>query len=239
VSTDAVSGDSVVRADHSLDHPAWTSLHGSHARFALTHGDAARYQPDVAPFVAVSDTPGDNVWADLFALMGGGATATLIDPPLPFPPGWEVVGMGLGVQMVEQSIDPAHDAEAVELGAADVPEMLDLVARTKPGPFLPRTIELGRYLGIKRDGRLVAMAGERVQPPGWTEISAVCTDEAYRGQGLGARLVLAVAAGIHDRGDRAFLHALATNASAIRLYETLGFVLRRERAFTTVQLPDS
>jgi ribosomal protein S18 acetylase RimI-like enzyme len=226
-----------VIADRGLDHPAWTSLQGVHAQFAQTHGDAARYQPDVAPFVAVSDTPGSNVWADLLALVGAGGTATLIDPPQPWPTGWEVVGKGHGVQMVEESVDGVRDAEAVELGAADVPEMLDLVARTKPGPFLPRTIELGRYLGIRRDGRLVAMAGERVQPPGWTEISAVCTDEAYRGQGLGARLVLAVAAGIHDRGDRAFLHALATNATAIRLYESLGFVLRRTRAFTTVQLP--
>ena len=224
-------------ADRGLDHPAWTSLQGVHAQFAQTHGDAARYQPDVAPFVAVSDTPGSNVWADLLALVGAGGTATLIDPPQPWPAGWEVVGTGQGVQMVEESVVGVHDADAVELGAADVPEMLDLVARTKPGPFLPRTIELGRYLGIRRDGRLVAMAGERVQPPGWTEISAVCTDEAYRGHGLGARLVLAVAAGIHDRGDRAFLHALATNATAIRLYESLGFVLRRTRAFTTVQLP--
>lgn len=224
-------------ADRGLDHPAWTSLQGAHKQFAQTHGDAARYQPDVAPFVAVSDTPGSNVWADLFALMGAGGTATLIDPPQPWPAGWEVVGTGQGVQMVEESVVGVHDAETVELVATDVPEMLDLVARTKPGPFLPRTIELGRYLGIRRDGRLVAMAGERVQPPGWTEISAVCTDEAYRGQGLGARLVRAVAAGIHDRGDRAFLHAHATNASAIRLYESLGFVLRRTRTFTTVQLP--
>jgi len=229
----------VVIPDRSLDHPAWTALHAGHAQFALTHGDAARYQPDVAPFVAVSDAPGDSVWADLFALVGGGATATLIDPPQPLPAGWEVVGMGHGVQLVEESIDAVHDDEAIELAARDVPEMLDLVARTKPGPFLPRTIELGHYLGIRRDGRLVAMAGERVQPPGWTEISAVCTDDAYRGQGLGARLVRAVAAGIHDRGERAFLHALASNANAIRLYESLGFVMRRDRAFTTVQLPDS
>jgi len=185
----------------------------------------------------VSDTPGASVWADLFALIGPGGTAILVDPPQPFPSDWQVIATGQGVQMVETSVDSAHDGEAVELGASDVPEMLDLVERTKPGPFLPRTIELGRYLGIRREGRLVAMAGERMRPPGWTEISAVCTDEGYRGQGLGARLVLAVAAGIHERGDCAFLHALATNANAIRLYESLGFVLRRSREFRTVQLP--
>ena len=118
--------------------------------------------------------------------MGPGGTATLIDPPQPFPPGWEVVGMGYGVQLVERSVHGAHDTEAVELSAADVPEMLDLVARTKPGPFLPRTIQLGRYLGIRRDGRLIAMAGERVQPPALTgDQSAVCTDEDYSRTGSG------------------------------------------------------
>ena len=91
--------------------------------------------------------------------------------------------------------------------AADVPEILDLVARTQPGPFRPRTIELGTYLGFRHDGALVAMAGERLHPAGWTEISAVCTDPAYRGRGLATRLVSAVGAGIAERGDRVLLHA--------------------------------
>jgi GNAT superfamily N-acetyltransferase len=79
--------------------------------------------------------------------------------------------------------------------------MLDLVARTRPGPFLARTPHLGTYLGIRRGGALVAMAGERMRPPGWTEISAVCTDPAHRGQGLAARLVRAVALVVRERGD--------------------------------------
>ena len=101
------------------------------------------------------------------------------------------------------------DPEAVRLGPADVPEMLDLVARTEPGPFVPRTIALGTYLGIRRGGALVAMAGERMRPPGWGEISAVCTDPAHRGQGLAGRLVRAVGAVIRERGDVPFLHAAA------------------------------
>jgi ribosomal protein S18 acetylase RimI-like enzyme len=115
--------------------------------------------------------------------------------------------------------------------------MLDLVARTRPGPFLPRTPELGTYLGIRRGGRLVAMAGERMHPPGWTEVSAVCTDSAYRGQGLGARLVRAVVAGVRARDESAFLHAAATNTGAIRLYESLGFRLRVRMAFLAVRVP--
>jgi predicted GNAT family acetyltransferase len=116
-----------------------------------------------------------------------------------------------------------------------VPEILELIACTEPGPFLPRTIELGTYLGIRRDGILVAMAGERQHPPGWTEISAVCTHGAYRGRGLATRLVRAVAAGIRERGETPFLHAIATTTNAIRLYESIGFTLRRRTAFTVFQ----
>jgi predicted GNAT family acetyltransferase len=124
----------------------------------------------------------------------------------------------------------------VRLGPADVPQILDLVERTRPGPFRPRTIELGQYLGIRHGERLVALAGERLHPAGWTEISAVCTDPAYRGRGLASRLVSAVGAGIAERGDRVLLHGLATNP-AIGLYLSLGFRLRRLTEFRSVTSP--
>jgi ribosomal protein S18 acetylase RimI-like enzyme len=109
-------------------------------------------------------------------------------------------------------------ADLVVLGAVDVPEMLDLVARTRPGPFEPETYRLGTYLGVRRAGWLVAMAGERLHPPGYTEISAVCTDPGVRGQGLASTLVRAVAHNIRERGEIPFMHAAATNVNAIRLY---------------------
>lgn len=141
------------------------------------------------------------------------------------------------VQLVDDGVVAVPDDEAIRLTTADVPEMLALVERTRPGPFLPRTIELGTYLGVRRAGELIAMAGERLHPPGWTEISAVCTDTAYRGQGLATGLVHAVAHGIRQRGDTPFLHAAAGNTNAIRLYESLGFRLRRTRTFQTVRIP--
>ena len=141
------------------------------------------------------------------------------------------------MQLVDVSLVKEPDPEAIRLTAADVPEILDLVDRTQPGPFRPRTIELGTYLGIRRNGALVAMAGERLHPPGWTEISAVCTDPAYRGQGLATRLVSAVGAGIADRGDRVLLHAAARNVTAIRLYLAIGFQLRRRTTFFSVKAP--
>lgn len=125
----------------------------------------------------------------------------------------------------------------VELGEADVPEMLDLVARTRPGPFWPDTHQLGRYVGIRERGRLVAMAGERLRPPGWTEISAVCTAPEARGRGLAARLVADVAAHVAARGERPFLHVSAQNTSAITLYERLGFEVRRPVTFRGYRIP--
>ena len=136
--------------------------------------------------------------------------------------------------MIEEQVTGADCAEAIPLGAADVPEMLELVAQTEPGPFLPRTIELGDYLGIRRDGALVAMAGERFRLDGWTEISAVCTKPDHRGQGLASRLVGALIAGIKRRSERAFLHVIATNTGAIGLYEELGFRVRQTATLTVL-----
>jgi ribosomal protein S18 acetylase RimI-like enzyme len=138
--------------------------------------------------------------------------------------------------MTGDRLEVAVDPEAVLLGRADVPEILGLVARTHPGPFLPRTVELGTYLGIRRHGELVAMAGERLHPDGWTEISAVCTDEAWRGHGFATRLTRAVGAAIRTRGDIPFLHAVATNP-AIKLYEQLGFEHRRAIVFAAARVP--
>ena len=217
---------------HPLDNPLWAALSGPQAHLAVRLGRAARFPPDISPFAAVAD---DGAWADLAALVGEGGTAVVPGAPEVPPPGWELVGVIPGVQMDGTRLDVAADPEAVALGPADVPEMLDLVERTQPGPFLPRTITLGTYLGIRRGGALVAMAGERMRPPGWTEISAVCTDPAHRGRGLAARLVRAVGAVIRERGDVPFLHTTADNAGAIRLYDALGFRLRREILFGAVR----
>lgn len=222
---------------HVLDHPALASLTGPHARFAERRGRVLRYPVDVSPWTALPAEPDARDWADLAALAGPGA-----EVPLPgfvgrVPADWEITFRVEGVQLVDDGLAAAPDPEAVRLGPADVPEMLGLIARTEPGPFLPRTIELGTYLGIRRQGALVAMAGERLHPPGYTEISAVCTDPAFRGRGLASRLVLAVAHGIRARGETPFLHTGARNTNAVRLYESLGFRLRRRTAFLAARAP--
>ncbi|MHA6758651.1 GNAT family N-acetyltransferase [Streptacidiphilus sp. PAMC 29251] len=224
---------------HPLDNPARASLLGPHAHFAEGLGDVLRYPADVSPFVALPDEPDEQTWRDVAALLGPGAIVPVAGLRQAPPPHWEAVMNGAGVQLVDDGVAAAPDPEAVRLGAEDVPEMLDLVARAQPGPFLPRTVELGTYLGIRRGGELVAMAGERLHPPGWTEISAVCTAENARGQGLATRLVLAVAHGIRERGETPFMHASAGNTNAIRLYRSLGFRLRREVTFLGLRVPET
>ena len=213
-----------------LDNAIWSSLAGPHAALAERHGSAARYPDEIAVFQAIADPDDPAAWAALATLNGPGAAVLLARAPVAGARGGGG-NAGAGVQLVDVGLRAEPDPEAVVLGAADVPEILDLVERTKPGPFRPRTIELGTYLGIRRDGRLVALAGERLHPPGWTEISAVCTDPAFRRQGLGTRLVRAVAYGIRARGETPLMHASADNTNAIRLYESIGFHLRRTVTF--------
>ncbi len=222
---------------HPLDNPVWASLTGPHDGFAQRHGQALRYPPDVSPWAAIPSAAGDDAWRDLGVLAGVGSTTLVAGDPRTPPAGWDEVVRIPGVQMVGTGLEVGSDDEAEVLGAADVPEMIDLVARTRPGPFVARTRQMGTYLGIRRGGALVAMAGERLRPPGFSEISAVCTADDHRGQGLGSRLVRAVGAVIRERGDVPFLHASATNVGAVRLYEQLGFVVRREVEFGVFRVP--
>jgi ribosomal protein S18 acetylase RimI-like enzyme len=197
-----------------------------------------RYPPDVSPFAAMPAVPGPADWLAAAELVGRSGTVLVSGPRREPPPGWELLGMDTeAVQLVDAGVTPVAAPDAVRLGAADVPEMLELVERTQPGPFRPRTVEPGTYLGIRRDGALVAMAGERLHPPGWTEISAVCTAPEHRGQGLAARLVRALAHRIRERGETPFLHAAGSNVNAIRLYESLGFRLRGRTTFAAFRTP--
>jgi len=212
-----------------LDNPVWHALTGPQAAFSEGSSLALRYQTDVGAFAALPDEVGPDAWAALRRLVGPRGVAVLFRPgPVALPDDWEIKGTMNTLQMVATERIGEPDDDFTALGPADVDDMLALVKRTRPGPFMQRTVELGTYLGRREaaDGRLVAMTGERVHPAGYTELSAVCTDADARKRGLARRLVRAVAAGIEARGETPILHVLADNHSAIRVYESLRFTIR-------------
>ena len=185
-------------------------------------------------FAAVPDDASPEAWDGLRELVGPGGSAILARPIEP-PDAGPCRSCTVPPDVAPDALTPANDAATradtiTPLTDADVPEMLALVERTKPGPFGPRTIELGTYLGIRDRERkdLVAMAGERLHPPGYTEISAVCTDAAHRGRGLASLLVRALVQGIRDRGETPFLHLTRARTRPARAsYSELGFETRR------------
>jgi ribosomal protein S18 acetylase RimI-like enzyme len=219
----------------NLQNPVYAALTGPHAEFAEIRGNARRYPTAMAPFLALPDEPTDEDWADAAQLLGSGGGAALIRPEFTVPDSFKLDRHIDLVQFTAPADLPAADPEAVVLGVDDVPEMLALVALTDPGPFRSRTIELGTYLGVRRDGELIAMAGTRFALPQYTEISAVCTHPSYQGQGLARRLIRAVAHRIESAGRTPFLHTGAANTNAIRLYNALGFTLTNQMKVTIVE----
>jgi ribosomal protein S18 acetylase RimI-like enzyme len=223
---------------HLLDNPAYAALTTHQAELAEVRGRVCRYPPAVAPFLALPPDATAEDWGDAAELIGHGGFAGIVHDGAA-PEGWSEVRRFGVTQMIGCDATGSPDPEAVILACADVPEMLELVAATQPGPFLERTIELGTYLGVRREGMLVAIAGERMHLDGWTEISAVCTLPAFRGQRFASRLVNDLIARIHARHERPFLHVMTSNTPAITLYEALGFTARRTTTITVLAHPDS
>jgi len=238
-----------VTSPDPLTNPAWHALTTRHRSLAVGDGRARRYRDDVSVFWAVDELD-DGGWAALAELAGPGAGAVLVREALGEPPpGWERLGGGTGDQMVLRELDgdagtdpgdgpPPTSVPPIRLLTDEaVGEMLALVELARPGPFLARTIEMGDYFGVFDGSRLVAMAGERMRLPGFTEISAVCTHPDARGRGLGTALTRHVARGILDRGETPILHVRRDNHDAIRVYERLGFTVHRSIDFVWYRAP--
>jgi predicted GNAT family acetyltransferase len=220
---------------HPLDRPVWSALTGRWAGLTLVEGAARRLAPDFGLFAAAPDTTSASL-ADLGALVRMHGEVGLMEPdPWPAPPGTTATTLPCW-QMAAQAPPPAaqSDFAILPLGEADAAEMLGLATITRPGPFFSRTHQLGPFIGVKVDGRLVAMAGERIRAEGFGEISGVCTHPDHRGRGYAAALMTRVAERIFARGETPVLHTLADNAGAIALYERLGFAFRREMTFTVL-----
>lgn len=214
---------------HELDRPAWTSLvsrHRTHSEGGVT---AKRYPPSVVPFAASRDDSPESLEA-LAALVGPDDSAVLLQADdVRLPVGLHVTARFEGVQMLAQRPMKTFEDRRIErLGWADAEEMLALASLTQPGPFTLRALDIGRFWGIRENGKLVAMAGERMAQSGYVELSGVCSHPDVRGRGLARLLSCYVAGQISERGDAPYLHAIASNEIAIRLYESIGFVVRTE-----------
>jgi predicted GNAT family acetyltransferase len=213
-----------------LDRPAWSSLTTAHADLAQGGALALRYPPEVNVFVAPADH-GAEALAAAAALVTPGDRAYIVQAePAPDLPGLAVVRRRPLVQMVFAGPLPPQepDTEIAPLDESDAVEMLALATLQQPGPFRRETYRMGRFVGVKCEGRLAAMAGERFQFPGFCELSGVSTHPDFGGQGFGTRLSTQVTQAILDRGETPFLHAWRDNHGAIAIYERLGYRIRRE-----------
>lgn len=212
---------------HPLDAPVWQALTTRQAALALGDGGARRFDPDYGLFAAVAAHDVDH-HAALADLVAPGETIGLFElaPPAALP-GFRCIKTARCVQMLAANPPPAT-IDAIALGDEDAAEMLALAGLTRPGPFFHRTHRFGGFLGIRVDGRLAAMAGTRLALPGHREVSGVCTHPDFRGRGLAAGLIAAVADAIRAAGDTPFLTSYADNAGAIALYRRLGFAPREE-----------
>jgi ribosomal protein S18 acetylase RimI-like enzyme len=228
----------VAVTEHPLDNVVWHALNGPRRGLGEVQGRAARFHADVSPFGAIADTSPES-WRDLAALVGPGNVTSLFRPGIERPGDWEeLYTVPCGQLVAEHVVTDGESDGLVALTDDDVPDMLDLVAATKPGPFALRTISFGGYVGLRDDdGRLLAMAGERLSAGGFTEVSAVCTAADQQGKGLGTRMVKALVESIRARGEEAFLHVADTNVNAYRLYLALGFTERCKASALVVRSP--
>ena len=230
---------SVHDASHPLDYPIWTAL--TTTQQALAEGDARarRFLTEITPFAATADMSSES-FAALGALMSPPDIAVLFTPdPVNPPAEFKIVLADTGEQLIGTPVEtPANGVDIATLGVDDVPAMIELTTLTKPGPFSARTHELGTFLGIRVDGQLVAMAGERMKPAHYTEITAVCVHPSHRGRGYGQMLLSAVSRQIVSRGEIPFLHVFTNNHSAIALYRRQGMEIRRRLHVTVLKKED-
>lgn len=224
--------------NHPLDNVIWQALTTRQANFSETCGDARRFMREVTLLSAFREA-NDQGYASLADLAGpGGTTALFLDNPYKARKGWEVISTAPLLQMVCGNGGIAASAsslEITELGPQNSGEMIALTSLTKPGPFGKRTYELGNYVGIRQNGKLLAMSGQRLQVPGYTEVSAVCTHPEHTGNGYAAALMLQVMHRIRQRGETPFLHVRGDNARAIALYERLGFRIRKRGYYAVLR----
>lgn len=231
----AVSADRVQKARvpvSELDNPFWASLRSRHAVLAASVDGAARYPAEYAPFLGL-ERAGIDVAEALPALVGRGESVYLLGvAPARVPPGWRLEAFApLAQRVCGRPLDVPDGPAAIALGETHRADVLALTARVYPHYFRERTMDLGRYFGIYEDGCLAAMIGERLGTADCREISAVCTHPDFSGRGYARRLLALLTNDLLAAGHTPFLHVSHANTRADRLYERIGYALRRDIGF--------
>lgn len=221
---------------HPLDRPIWSALTTSQRALAEGEGPARRYPVAITPFADMEDLSAKS-FAALGDLMADQEVAVLFTPEaVDAPAMFKVLLAKTGEQMIGTPAESSiRGAEIETLGFADVPAMMALTELTKPGPFNVRTHELGTFLGVRVDGELVAMTGERMKPGNYTEMTAICVHPSHRGRGYAQALMAAISRRIAARGEIPFLHVFSDNTSAIALYRRQGMEIRRHLHVTVLR----
>ncbi|MBM9403585.1 GNAT family N-acetyltransferase [Gluconacetobacter azotocaptans] len=218
-----------------LDRPVWNALAGRQAPLSIGTPNARRFDPAIGPFGAARRNTAGRL-ATLARLSATDDLWLVEKEPIAAPDGAVIVHSAECLQMVAAHVSEQDRSFPFrDLGEADAADMLALATLTAPGPFRAGTWRLGGFIGIRDNGRLVAMAGERLKPGNFTEISGVCTHPEYRGRGYAGFLMRVVAKRILARGEQPFLHSYANNAGAIALYESLGFRAHQRVTATVIR----
>lgn len=222
-------------SDHDLDNPFWTALRSRHAGIARVAGEVARYPAEYAPFLGVADADVDA--AEAFEqLIAPGESVYLVGVAPRVPAGWRLQALGELAQMqCDAPIVVEDGPEVLALGEADRDDVLALTALVYPHYFRERTMAMGRYFGIRRDDRLAAMAGERLGTDTFQEVSAICTHPDCTGLGYARRITALLTNDILASGRRPYLHVSHANTRAKTMYERIGYRLRRDIPFWSLQ----
>ncbi len=225
--------------EHPLDNVAWNSLTTSHKHLGKIGKKAAMYHPQISMIAGVSEYT-QEAFTELAKMAQPGIPVLILsDNPLPDHTDWDI---RIKTEVNQMTCDSPIEYEEIQyeiLTPDDVPQMLELVKLTEPGPFGPRTIEMGTYIGLKVDGKLVAMGGERLKPDGYVALSGICTHPDYRGKGYASAITGALTNKVLERGKKPFLYVALKNTGAFRLYEKLGYSVRRTVRVTGIMKKQS
>ncbi|HLO79930.1 MAG TPA: GNAT family N-acetyltransferase [Chitinophagaceae bacterium] len=226
---------------HELSNPAWESLCSRQKQFNQGDEEVRFYPENVSPFIALKNWDEQDIQTLIERELPDRSFSMVVEKQVQLPPSFDIIFAIPLYQMVCTDLKRStkNGVEIQNLSYDHVPQMLELTAMTRPGPFYERTIDFGNYIGIFEKEKLVAMAGERMKLSGYTEVSAICTHPDHLGKGYASMLFSKASERIVDEGNKPFLHVKKDNAGAIRIYEKFGYNIRSEMFFTVFKKKSS